>query len=116
MGLFACAPVAPSLAVDLRVLEFLKGLFVWLMPNIMPWTDTLQVFLNEQGYHHHDSDNFQHCFSSTYHWCCVLFMQNQDLLSNEITATRVPPMSEEVREQPSAYLHACCPLCFGASN
>ncbi|KAG6328492.1 hypothetical protein ID866_10598 [Astraeus odoratus] len=43
-------------------------------------------------------------------------MWNQDLLLNEIIAARVPSMSEEVREQPSAYLHAHCPLCFGASN
>ncbi|KAG6327065.1 hypothetical protein ID866_12024 [Astraeus odoratus] len=109
MGLFACTPVAPSLAVDLRVLKFLKGFFVQLTPNIMAWTDTLQVFLNEQGYHHHGS-------VSAYHWYCVLFMQNQDLLLNKINAARVPPMLEEVRKQPSAYLCACCPLCFGASN
>ncbi|KAG6328611.1 hypothetical protein ID866_10479 [Astraeus odoratus] len=36
-----------SLAVNMRILEFLKGLFVQLMPNIMAWTNTLQVFLNE---------------------------------------------------------------------
>ncbi|KAG6330531.1 hypothetical protein ID866_8556 [Astraeus odoratus] len=108
MGLFACAPVALSLAVDLRVLEFLKGLSVWLTPNIMAWTDTLQVFLNEQGYHHHGSDNFQCCFSNAYHWYCVFFMWNQDLLLNKIVAARVPSMLEEVREH--------VPLCFEASN
>ena len=49
-GLFACSPIAPTLAVDLRVLEFVKMLFVRLTPNTTAWCDALENFLNAQGY------------------------------------------------------------------
>ncbi|KAG1816763.1 uncharacterized protein BJ212DRAFT_1213634, partial [Suillus subaureus] len=49
-GLFACAPVTLSLAVDICVLELVKNLFVWMTPNSTAWCDVLEIFLNEQGY------------------------------------------------------------------
>ncbi|KIJ61379.1 hypothetical protein HYDPIDRAFT_61888, partial [Hydnomerulius pinastri MD-312] len=51
MGLFACAPVAPSLAVDLRVLELVKTLFVRITPNTTVWSEALEEFLNRRGYY-----------------------------------------------------------------
>jgi hypothetical protein len=50
MGLFGCAPIAPSLAVDLRLLQFVKTLFVCLTPNTTAWCEALAVFLQERGY------------------------------------------------------------------
>jgi hypothetical protein len=50
MGLFGCAPIAPSLAVDLRLLQFVKTLFVRLTPNTTAWCEALAVFLQERGY------------------------------------------------------------------
>ncbi|KIM50862.1 hypothetical protein SCLCIDRAFT_81953, partial [Scleroderma citrinum Foug A] len=49
-GLFACSPVAPTLAIDLCVLEFVKTLFVRLTPNTTAWCDALGNFLDAQGY------------------------------------------------------------------
>ncbi|KAI5994402.1 hypothetical protein EDD15DRAFT_2165929 [Pisolithus albus] len=49
-GLFACSPVAPTLAVDLRLLEFMKTLFVLLTPNTTAWCEALECFLDAQGY------------------------------------------------------------------
>ncbi|KIJ64156.1 hypothetical protein HYDPIDRAFT_66499, partial [Hydnomerulius pinastri MD-312] len=51
MGLFACAPVTPSLAVDLHVLELVKTLFVWITPNTTAWSEALEEFLNRRGYY-----------------------------------------------------------------
>ena len=48
-GLFACSPVAPTLTIDLHVLEFVKTLFVWLTPNTTAWCDALGNFLDAQG-------------------------------------------------------------------
>jgi hypothetical protein len=50
MGLFPCAPVAPSLAVDLRVLQFVKTLFVRQTPNVTAWCKAVEVFLAGRGY------------------------------------------------------------------
>jgi hypothetical protein len=42
--------VAPSLAVDFRVLELVKALFVRLTPNMSGWTEALEVFLGDRGF------------------------------------------------------------------
>ena len=49
-GLFACSPTSPTLAVDLRVLELVKKLFVQLTPNMTAWCEALESFLGAQGY------------------------------------------------------------------
>jgi hypothetical protein len=48
-GYFACTPIAPSLAVDLQLLEFVKTLFVYITPNTTAWCETLKVFLAGRG-------------------------------------------------------------------
>ncbi|KAF8833563.1 hypothetical protein BDN67DRAFT_916712, partial [Paxillus ammoniavirescens] len=50
MGLFPCAPVTPSLTVDLRVLQFVKTLFVRQTPNVTAWCKAVEVFLAGRGY------------------------------------------------------------------
>ena len=51
-GLFVCSPVLPTLAVDLRVLELVKKLFVQLTSNMTAWCEALKSFLEAQGYCH----------------------------------------------------------------
>ena len=49
-GLFPCSPLAPTLAVDLQVLEFVTRLFVHIPPNNTGWCKTVEEFLDSQGY------------------------------------------------------------------
>ncbi|KAF4602848.1 hypothetical protein EYR40_006066 [Pleurotus pulmonarius] len=49
-GMFPCAPVQPTLAVDIRVLEFVSQLFLHLPPNNTAWCAALESFLRYQGY------------------------------------------------------------------
>ena len=49
-GLFGCAPVSPTLAVDMSVLEFMKTLFVCMVPNTTAWCNAMELFLEERGY------------------------------------------------------------------
>jgi hypothetical protein len=49
-GYFPCAPLAPTLAVDLKILEFVRELFVRMPPNTTSWCETLEAFLGSQGY------------------------------------------------------------------
>src|SRR5438128_4420613 len=44
-GLFACSPTSPTLAVDLRVLELVKKLFVRLTPSMTAWCKSLESLL-----------------------------------------------------------------------
>lgn len=49
-GLFPCAPVLPSLAVDMKMLDFYRALFVRISPNHTALSNTLERFLGERGY------------------------------------------------------------------
>lgn len=49
-GLFPCSPLAPTLAVDLQVLDFATRLFVHIPPNNTAWCRTVEEFLDAQGY------------------------------------------------------------------
>ncbi|KAF9504456.1 hypothetical protein BS47DRAFT_1277394, partial [Hydnum rufescens UP504] len=49
-GIFPCAPVWPSLAVSLDMLEFVAELFVHVAPNKRAWAATLEKYLNVCGY------------------------------------------------------------------
>ncbi|KIK22968.1 hypothetical protein PISMIDRAFT_101444, partial [Pisolithus microcarpus 441] len=114
-GLFACSPVAPTLAVDLCVLEFMRRLFVWLTPNTTAWCEALESFLDAQGYQLKSKDNLQRRFSNAYHWYTVLTIHAEDHITGLVHS---PQVSEQqgARLQPSDYLCACCPLCFGGGG
>lgn len=49
-GLFPCAPHAPSLAVEFRMLDFVSKLFVRMAPNATAWCDTLETVLDGRGF------------------------------------------------------------------
>lgn len=49
-GAFPCAPLKPSLAVDLRVLEFAFKLFLNVAPNHTAFSTTLETILSTMGY------------------------------------------------------------------
>lgn len=49
-GLFGCTPTAPTLAVDLNVLDFAAELYVRVAPNMSAWSDALEAFLNRRQF------------------------------------------------------------------
>lgn len=49
-GLFPCAPLAPSLAVSLDVLEFACDLYLHFAPNDRAFVGSLRKFLQARGY------------------------------------------------------------------
>lgn len=49
-GAFACAPVRPGLAVDVRLLEFTMKLFVRIAPNKSAMVGALQQHLEALGF------------------------------------------------------------------
>ncbi|KIJ61161.1 hypothetical protein HYDPIDRAFT_31671 [Hydnomerulius pinastri MD-312] len=140
MGLFACAPIAPSLAMDLRLLHSVKTLFVRLTPNTTAWCEALAVFLQERGYGLTTQNNLRRRFSNAYHWYCMLVMHNYDLVSGIINASRLQSSGDQAEDSdraleeedepvphedaniprglqhPSDYLRSRCPLCFGGAN
>lgn len=49
LGLFGCAPVAPTLAVDIEVLQFCRKTFLHLPPNVTGWAHAIEAFLDLKG-------------------------------------------------------------------
>ncbi|KAG2356538.1 hypothetical protein BDR07DRAFT_1182793, partial [Suillus spraguei] len=71
-GLFSCAPVAPSLAVDLHVLEFVCLLFICQSPNHTAWCNAVETFLDGMGYKLTLMHSLRHHFANAFHLYQVL--------------------------------------------
>ena len=50
MGYFPCAPYHPTLAIEVRMLQFVTKLFVRISPNNTAWCATVEDFLQNLGY------------------------------------------------------------------
>lgn len=50
MGYFPCAPVHPTLAFDINLLEFVTIGSHHMAPNVTGWSGTIQYFLSIRGY------------------------------------------------------------------
>ncbi|KAJ7697062.1 hypothetical protein B0H14DRAFT_2418321 [Mycena olivaceomarginata] len=67
-GLFPSAPWRPSLAVDLRVLEFARNLFGRISPNNTAWTATMESFLRDLGFTLDREGALRRLFGSALEW------------------------------------------------
>ncbi|KAJ7732483.1 hypothetical protein DFH07DRAFT_968415 [Mycena maculata] len=69
-GAFSCAPVSPSLAVDLRVLEFTGSLFVQIAPNNTAFVFALETVLANMGFqlNHKNSLHLCNLHKQRYGW------------------------------------------------
>jgi Kyakuja-Dileera-Zisupton transposase len=63
-GLFPCAPLHPSLAVSIDMLEFVAELFVQQAPNERAWAATLENFLRRRGFKFAGNDSLRRRFTS----------------------------------------------------
>ncbi|KIK84893.1 hypothetical protein PAXRUDRAFT_152811, partial [Paxillus rubicundulus Ve08.2h10] len=119
--LFASSPITPSLTVNLRVLELVKNLFTRLTLNTTAWCETLEYFLDGQGYKLQGKGNLQHWFSNAFHWYSILVISVDDHITQFICAETFEDDVDtqdgcRQRTQPSDYLQSHCPLCFGARD
>ncbi|KAJ3720488.1 hypothetical protein C8R42DRAFT_696783 [Lentinula raphanica] len=67
-GFFPCAPMHPTLAVDIRVLDFVTRLFLRIAPNNTAWVDTINDFLYSQGYQLQGKDPLRRRFGNALQW------------------------------------------------
>ncbi|KAJ6574166.1 hypothetical protein B0H19DRAFT_856491, partial [Mycena capillaripes] len=67
-GAFPCAPLQPSLAVDLRVLEFAFKLFLNVAPNHTALSTTLETILNTMGYQLNHQNTLRRRFGNALTW------------------------------------------------
>ncbi|EPQ50190.1 hypothetical protein GLOTRDRAFT_50923 [Gloeophyllum trabeum ATCC 11539] len=139
--LFPCAPLFPSLAVDLNVLEFVSHLFVELPPNNTAWCNAVETFLQSRSYAIASKDCLRRRFSNALSWyhtlrdtaektvhdwiqgsrpCQLLegMHQTDDSSPGLETPTTTRAMSGTTADlqRPSEYLRSRCPACFGGQT
>ncbi|KAF9070217.1 hypothetical protein BDP27DRAFT_1382877 [Rhodocollybia butyracea] len=133
-GLFPCSPIFLTLAIDIRVLDFVWRLFLRIAPNYTAWCSAATDFLGAQGYHLPGNDPLRRHFANALlQWFMLLVDMTSarinsilhgvraDLVpGSSVTGTYRSPAEHcgetpKVTEEPSEYLRTCCPLCFGGS-
>ncbi|KAJ7659662.1 hypothetical protein DFH06DRAFT_1130430 [Mycena polygramma] len=68
LGAFGCAPILPSLAVDLRVLEFTMNLFLQISPNNTALTIALERALAAMGFQLKHQNSLRRRFGNCLMW------------------------------------------------
>ncbi|EDR08566.1 uncharacterized protein LACBIDRAFT_327110 [Laccaria bicolor S238N-H82] len=138
LGFFPCAPINPSLAVDLNMLEFVNELFVNAAPNTTAWCETLEAFLGNRRYKLTTRNSLRRRFGSAMQWYATLIDKKNLLVNNYLDDMRSSikvsdenmEMADEDNieidedmhtaapnlERPSDYLRGRCPLCFGGKD
>jgi hypothetical protein len=79
-GLFPCSPIFPTLAVDIRELDFVRRLFLRIAPNYTAWCSAATDFLAAQGYQLPGEDPLRRRFANALQW----FMSLHDMSSAQI--------------------------------
>ncbi|KII83482.1 hypothetical protein PLICRDRAFT_119393, partial [Plicaturopsis crispa FD-325 SS-3] len=93
--LFPCAPSAPSLAVDLQLLEFVQNLFVRMPPNTTAWCDTLEAFLGNRGYKLTTRDSIRRRFGNALQWYGCLVNQTRLAVDGALEKERETMLAKE---------------------
>ncbi|KAL0565895.1 hypothetical protein V5O48_016120 [Marasmius crinis-equi] len=89
MGLFPSAPCYPTLAVDIRVLEFVEGLLLRVASNHRAWCDTVTDFLDKQGYRMKGKDPLRRRFSNAYQWYSILKLTTREHIDGMLSECRI---------------------------
>ncbi|KII90299.1 hypothetical protein PLICRDRAFT_78542, partial [Plicaturopsis crispa FD-325 SS-3] len=93
-GMFPCAPRAPSLAVDVRVLEFVTALFVRMPPNTTAWCDALESFLDGRGYKLDTRNSIRRRFGNALLWYGSLVNATKGCVTSYLEETRTGMIAE----------------------
>ncbi|KAJ7149089.1 hypothetical protein C8R43DRAFT_1128849 [Mycena crocata] len=101
-GLFPCAPRRPTLAVDLRLLELAKKLFVRIAPNKTAWTSTLEDFLGSLGFTLAHEGSLRRLFSSALEWYIHLRHMVDKHFDDKLEDTRLAILKESAEARGDA--------------
>ncbi|KZS99502.1 uncharacterized protein LAESUDRAFT_622019, partial [Laetiporus sulphureus 93-53] len=88
-GLFPCAPQAPTLAVNINLLQFAQELFLRLPPNTTSFCATLEAFLGYRKYKLTTRDSLRRRFGNALLWYLNLVNATNRLVQDHIEAARV---------------------------
>lgn len=128
MGYFPSAPLQPTTAFDMKVLEFARELYLRSPPNRTAWSTAWESFLRGRGHIFSGPDYIRRKFTTAIRYYCLLQAETQAharravLIVQAITAFGGDPTQDDGDEEwvddedfvASQYLAHTCSLCFGA--
>src|SRR5258708_3241155 len=135
-GLFPCAPLRPTLVIDIFMLEWATTLFLHMALNVCAWTTTTEIMLKQEGYAFDTSDSLcchfnnalmgqmvnaipspsqnQHCDDMIPPFPITLD-ESTPIDGRKYQNAHQPPTFSFDPKAPSNYLCSKCPCCFGSS-
>jgi hypothetical protein len=131
-GYFPTAPLLPTMAIDVRMLEFMHELYLRSPPNRSAWSSALEAFYIHQGVSLTGTDVIRRKLAKAAQYYALLRIEAQAKIRNTmLTAhrrlTSAPAdngLHDADGENPDdwedqtgseaheEYLRRCCPLCF----
>ncbi|KAH6865348.1 hypothetical protein BKA70DRAFT_1244851, partial [Coprinopsis sp. MPI-PUGE-AT-0042] len=125
-GFFPTAPLFPTMAVDVRMLEFMRELYLCSPPNRSAWSSALESFYGRQGIILTGSDIICHKVAKASQYYALLRLQARAFVRNKMLLAHQLVLSEDDTDPDCAndwedisdadakheYLKRCCLLCF----
>ncbi|THU82373.1 hypothetical protein K435DRAFT_933946 [Dendrothele bispora CBS 962.96] len=99
-GLFPCAPYCPTLAVDVRMLDFVARLYLRIAPNHTAWCSALEDFLGAQGYRLIGTDPLRRRFSNALQWFISLQHMTTKYVKDHVTKVGRRESQEYTQDDP----------------
>ncbi|EIN06864.1 hypothetical protein PUNSTDRAFT_31527, partial [Punctularia strigosozonata HHB-11173 SS5] len=87
-GLFPCAPLEPSVAFDLNMLEMVATLFLYIAPNVTAWTATLETLLGARGHKLETRHSLRRRFGNALNWYSYMRDRVQARVAEEVEKAR----------------------------
>ncbi|KAF7343583.1 hypothetical protein MSAN_01978800 [Mycena sanguinolenta] len=104
VGAFGCAPILPTLAVDLRVLEFTANLFLQISPNNTAFTIALERVLATMGFQLDHQNSLRRRFGNCFMWYTHLrdrLKAHYNVIIENVRQETVPEAAEPPPAAPS---------------
>ncbi|KAJ3531227.1 hypothetical protein NMY22_g8250 [Coprinellus aureogranulatus] len=122
-GYFPSAPLRPTVAFDVKMLEFARELYLRSSPNRSAWTAALESYLRGRGYIVTGVEKTRRKFAKAARYYSLLLAQTEVYVSRRISFLSSVEGgeddgdwvdAEDDNETAMDYLALCCPMCFGA--
>lgn len=125
LGFFPSAPIRPSFAFELSMMDFAHQLYLRSPPNRTAWASTLDYILRQRGYTLRGSDPIHRRFAKAARYYSLLLAHTETHLRQKVVSASSDVINgdeggeerdwvEESSFPDEEYLVKCCQLCFGA--
>lgn len=124
IGYLVSAPIRPTYAFDVQMLDFMRLLHQRTAPNKSAWSASLEVYLKARGHTIRGKDVIRRKLTTSLRWFIYLLAETEHTIRKAITNPSSTTMDDDADEfwhdvdigdglEGLDYLAWRCPLCFG---